>query len=166
MAKAFRRAHLSDILGALKEDGVVILKGTFGIPPIVPEEVFPLLIKCNYSRRPDRVVNPVALEWKREIVPLFDLYTQENSEWFTLSLPDFYYSCVLPLEPSTRENGALEVMIGSHRHEYGKIAQLECQLGDLIILNGKCLRRRIPNLSQKFGELKCVIYCADWYLEK
>jgi hypothetical protein len=98
--------------------------------------------------------------WHRDVIPLFkDIQS-------TLCLPDFYYVVFIPLNNITMNNGATQIIINSHNGNSELINSYAiCDMGDVIIMNGKCLHRSTPNITEDCRDMLYIIYCAMWYNE-
>ncbi len=98
--------------------------------------------------------------WHRDVVPLFEDIQH------TLCLPDFYYIVFIPLDDLTVDNGATQIILNSHNGEVGYVSSRAlCNKGDIIVMNGKCLHRSTPNLTEDCRDMLYIIYCAVWYNE-
>jgi len=105
-------------------------------------------------------------KWHRDIMPLFNIGSTKENDTYTVSLPDFYFTLFIPLTPCNRQNGATEMIIGSHIGINGPLAVAECEPGDLIVMNGKLIHRATPNFSDVDRDMLYIIYCAKWYDEE
>lgn len=105
-------------------------------------------------------------KWHRDVVPLFKIGSAKANDDFTILMPDFYFTVFIPLTKCTKENGATEMLLGSHVGDSGKVAVAECEPGDVIIMNGKLIHRGMPNTTNENRDVAYVICCAKWYDEE
>ena len=102
--------------------------------------------------------------WHRDIYSLFD------NEQIDVSLPDFYFTLLIPLVPVNQENGATEFILGSHKQAFSDVeknnlphSQPDAQPGDLVLFNGKILHRGRENLSDAERPVLYIVYKKKWY---
>eukprot|EP00746_Dinoflagellata_sp_MGD_P019315 gnl/MRDRNA2_/MRDRNA2_144878_c0_seq1.p1 gnl/MRDRNA2_/MRDRNA2_144878_c0~~gnl/MRDRNA2_/MRDRNA2_144878_c0_seq1.p1 ORF type:complete len:145 (-),score=11.84 gnl/MRDRNA2_/MRDRNA2_144878_c0_seq1:45-455(-) len=93
------------------------------------------------------------------------LFGDEDLE---LSLPDYFFTALLPIEgPLTSENGS-EFVLGSHRKDSASVGSSPRAVGtgepgDVILLNGKTVHRGLPNVLSTPRPMIFVTYSAHWY---
>lgn len=90
---------------------------------------------------------------------------------FNNNLPDYYVTVFIPLVDLHKDNGATQIILGSHRRACNdlndlSLTTLECSAGDIILMNGKCLHRAMPNISETNRNMLYVIYTTEWYAEE
>jgi len=101
--------------------------------------------------------------WHRDINLMF------GDEALDLSLPDFYFNLLVPLEPVSSENGT-EMLLGSHKLRQSEVAGcprgvFQGDAGDVFVFNGKIVHRGKPNQAQtaKMRSVLYVVFSARWY---
>jgi len=104
-----------------------------------------------------------AGSWHRDINLMF------GDEALDLSLPDFYFNLLVPLEPVSSENGT-EMLLGSHKLLQKEVGQcprgvVQGEPGDVFIFNGKIVHRGKPNQAQTavMRSLLYVVFSARWF---
>ena len=100
--------------------------------------------------------------WHRDIYSLFD------DEKIDISLPDFYFTLLIPLVEVNHENGATEFIKKSHKYVYDDIGDFEkfwpsAQPGDLVLFNGKVFHRGRENLSDSDRPVLYIVYKKKWF---
>lgn len=84
-------------------------------------------------------------------------------------LDDFYFTVLIPLTvPFTKENGATEFFLGSHRKPAGAfkecpLAQAEVPLNAALIFNGKINHRGGANRSSEDRPALYMVFHKKWY---
>lgn len=147
------------------------------LPLTMPKIITDLMarsLKAEYKKSSTGVLtlDPNQFEfykpkWHRDILPLFKVGNYYENDYYTIhNIPDFYFTVFIPLTPCTKESGATEMLIGSHKSDNGKLAIAEGSPGDVIVMNGKTIHRGAVNKSFDDRDVLYVIYCAKWYDEE
>lgn len=146
----------------------------------IPESVEPLLLSplmkrllSNSMNTPWRLKSAGVImsfpgaqagDWHRDICQgLF-------GEALDISLPDYYFVALWPLDVVTQEQGS-ELVLRSHKVA---TADLDPQKdvervvtignpGDVMFFNGKIIHRGMPNPTNETRSLLYVVYAAKWY---
>lgn len=107
-------------------------------------------------------------KWHRDIIPLFNQYSQDpnESELHTLLLPDFYYTVFIPLHLT---NKSTDFVLSSHRVRASDIhtlsySTIEHDKTQMLIMNGKLVHR--GGMQDADRLLMYMIYCPMWYAEE
>ena len=82
----------------------------------------------------------------------------------------FYFTILMPLVPLTKDNGATEFILGSHKLTYQESinkerVQFETKLGDAIIFDGRIFHRSRENNSDHNRPVLYIVVHRDWYTE-
>jgi ectoine hydroxylase-related dioxygenase (phytanoyl-CoA dioxygenase family) len=122
------------------------------------------LFKTGYTSYAGSVPSqPGSLDgyWHRDVWSLF------NDSKLEGTLPIFYITVLIPLVDLTKENGPVEIKIGSQRETEGRetVTTSGAKAGDAIILHGNVLHRGLSNNSRKIRHMIYVVYCSRWYYE-
>lgn len=101
--------------------------------------------------------------WHRDINLMF------GNEALDLSLPDFYYNLLVPLDEVSADNGT-EILLGSHKLVQERVPEcpsgaVEASPGDVVIFNGKVVHRGRPNAGPRAKDrsLLFVVFAARWF---
>ncbi len=101
--------------------------------------------------------------WHRDVNELF------LNEALDLSLPDYYFNLLVPLNSISTDNGT-EFALGSHKALQVDVNALPrgvaaAEPGDIILFNGKTVHRGRPNTSPGAGMRSLVfsVFTARWY---
>jgi ectoine hydroxylase-related dioxygenase (phytanoyl-CoA dioxygenase family) len=117
-------------------------------------------------------------KWHRDTPSLFSCHGKNSkekdlcdSDYKNICLPDYYFTVFIPLINVTIENGATEIIPGSHKlsvHDSRFIAKsyLTANRGDAVIMNGKLLHRSTPNLNHMNRDVIYMVYAPVWLDEK
>lgn len=103
--------------------------------------------------------------WHRDTLPLF----QDGK--VDVLLPPFYYTVLIPLAPMTLDNGATEIIRGSHRKsdeelnitESSSRVQAVCEPGSVVVFDGRCCHRGMPNISGSDRTALYMVWHKKWY---
>lgn len=101
--------------------------------------------------------------WHRDTYAMFD-----DSDAIVVTLPPFYYTVLIPLTELTKENGATEIIIGSHKKpsdtcEEGERFHACCKPGSIVVFDGRCCHRGGPNSSDEERTLLYMVWHKYWY---
>lgn len=104
--------------------------------------------------------------WHRDTFPLFS----NSYDDIDVSLPPFYYTVLVPLVPLTLENGATEIMSGSHRQvdsavklNEGSSFRAICKPGSVVVFDGRCYHRGMPNGTDEERTVLYMVWHKIWY---
>ena len=162
-----------------KHNHIVFAKGRqdmwpINLPLTIPTIITDLLdhnMHCEYKKSSigalilDKNTNHTG-KWHRDVLSLFTNGDMIYNDIFTRNLPNFYFTVFMPLTNSVKENGATEVLLGSHNSANKILAVAEGSPGDVMVMNGKTIHRSVPNMSNTDRDVLYIIYCAKWYDEE
>lgn len=105
--------------------------------------------------------------WHRDTFPLFS----SSYDDVDVSLPPFYYTVLIPLVPLTLENGATEIITGSHRtsdsaanlEDEGRSLRAICEPGTVVVFDGRCYHRGMPNSTDEERTVLYMVWHKIWY---
>ncbi len=113
--------------------------------------------------------------WHRDTSPLFKwnpTSPDKEDAGNVVIVPDYYFTCFIPLDPLDGENGAPEFILGSHRVAGSPdallglpVATVKCAPGDVIVMNGKTLHRGTPNRTEKARDMLYAVWAPPWFNE-
>ncbi len=117
--------------------------------------------------------------WHRDTPQLFKYSIYDSvddliiNDYQNIRLPDYYYTVFIPCTNITRNNGPTEVIAGSHKISVIEAKRkmginrnyLICNVGDVIIMNGKLLHRSTPNFTDNNRDIIYLVYSAPWFDE-
>jgi hypothetical protein len=112
--------------------------------------------------------------WHRDVVSLFGDFRIDGS------LPPYFFTVLVPTVPISVENGPTEIVLGSHRtqddilerlklttdseHDLGVFSELAlCNVGDIIIMDGRCIHRGRANQSCGGRDVLYMVWNKIWY---
>jgi len=103
--------------------------------------------------------------WHRDTLPLF------QDEKIDILLPPFYYTVLIPLVPMTLDNGATEIILGSHRKSDDELEMADdrshfkavCEPGSVVVFDGRCCHRGMPNISGSDRSALYMVWHKAWY---
>ena len=140
------------------------------IPQII-KDIIRINMRCEYKQSStgvltlDKNTNHTG-KWHRDVLSLFTKGSHLDNDIFTRDLPDFYFTVFIPLTTSVKENGATQILLGSHNSDNNSLSVIEGYAGDAVVMNGKTIHRSVPNMSDIDRDVLYVIYCAKWYDEE
>lgn len=114
--------------------------------------------------------------WHRDSEPLFRWREDDpavQDERNTKQVPDYYFTSFIALDASRTDSGATECIIGSHRMSVQEAAMpsttvgcIECEPGDVALINGKLIHRGTANLSPMRRRVLYAVWTAPWFDEE
>ena len=146
-------------------------------PFLLPPPLRTLLASVVQAPTGWRVKNAGALttfphahtgQWHRDIGD--GLFGNESLD---LSLPDYYFAALCPLDETTVEQGS-ELLLGSHTVLAGGLGEAisagrvrrviaAAKPGDVLFFSGKVVHRGMPNPTESTRSLVYTVYTAKWF---
>lgn len=139
-------------------------KSAFHEPPIVAA-LMKHLLKSDYTHYAAALPSQVKSDfgpWHRDTYDLF------GDDRIDVSLPPFYYTILIPLVEMTTENGATELILGSHRRpadtcDVGDHFHACCKPGSVVVFDGRCCHRGMPNTTEDERIVLYMVWHKTWY---
>jgi hypothetical protein len=82
-----------------------------------------------------------------------------------MALPPYMLVISFGLVPITSDNGAIEIVPGSHRGETSEIRPIHLEVGDVLIRHPWALHRGTPNNSATPRPFVSIRYVRRWYCD-
>jgi len=87
-----------------------------------------------------------------------------------MKLQPFYYTCLIPLDDITEENGRTEFLVGSHRHTYAESKGFDkekhdVKAGSAVLFDGRMLHRACAHPSNHPRQMIYLVFHRDWYVD-
>lgn len=120
----------------------------------------------HYAGALPSTVSSDAGPWHRDTYDLFD------GDSVDVTLPPYYFTVLIPLVPLTAENGATEIIVGSHRVPAEQCKsdaaknnrfQALCNPGSIVVFDGRCCHRGLPNTSSEARTVLYMVWHKNWY---
>ena len=87
-----------------------------------------------------------------------------------MKLEPFYYTCLIPLNDITEENGRTEFIVGSHRLTYEEAkdkdwVKHDVKAGSLVVFDGRMFHRACAHPSNHPRQMIYLVFHRDWYVD-
>ena len=87
-----------------------------------------------------------------------------------MKLKPFYYTCLIPLDDITSENGRTEFLVGSHCLTYNEAkdnerVQNDVKAGSVVVFDGRMLHRAMAHPSSVHRQMIYLVFHRDWYVD-
>merc|ERR1712216_949776 len=113
------------------------------------------------SSKSESAVGP----WHRDTYDLF------GNDTIDVKLPPYYYKVLIPLVTLTAATGATEIILGSHKlsskelslDRTGKHFEATCQPGSIVVFDGRCCHRQLPNRNGDSAPVLYMVWHKMWY---
>jgi len=137
--------------------------------PAILSEVLGMALQSDYTHYAGALPSESRCSvgfWHRDTLPLF-----QNGKVDVL-LPPFYYTVLIPLVPMTLDNGATEIIRGSHNMSDEELDmtgnsrsrfKAVCEPGSVVVFDGRCCHRGMPNISGSDRTALYMVWHKTWY---
>jgi len=87
-----------------------------------------------------------------------------------MKIKPFYYTCLIPLDDITEENGRTEFLVGSHHHTYNEAkgfdkVKHDVKAGSAVLFDGRMLHRACAHPSTHPRQMIYLVFHRDWYVD-
>ena len=87
-----------------------------------------------------------------------------------MRLKPFYYTCLIPLNDITEENGRTEFISGSHRLTYKEAkgndkVKHDVKAGSVVVFDGRMFHRACAHPSTHPRQMIYLVFHRDWYVD-
>jgi len=87
-----------------------------------------------------------------------------------IQLKPFYYTCLIPLNDITEENGRTEFMVGSHKCTYADCKNTDrvkhdVKAGSVVVFDGRLFHRACAHPSDRPRQMIYLVFHRDWYVD-
>ena len=120
------------------------------------------------------VTNPHGNDgpWHRDTYNLNGPSNADGSydDSLVMKLEPFYFTCLIPLNDITEENGRTEFIVGSHRLTYEEAKDKEwikhdVKAGSLVVFDGRMFHRACAHPSNHPRQMIYLVFHRDWYVD-
>lgn len=141
---------------------------SFHEPPILLS-LMKKSLKCHYSHYTGALPSQAKSDygpWHRDVYDMFPDGNEDDT--IDVTLPPYYFTVLVPLVRLTTENGATEIIAGSHRKkasecENGEHFHAVCEPGSIVVFDGRCCHRGMPNQTADQRPVLYMVWHKTWY---
>merc|ERR1719419_1531828 len=87
-----------------------------------------------------------------------------------MKLNPFYYTCLIPLDDITEENGQTEFIVGSNKLTYKEAkgnlkVKNDVRAGSVVVFDGRTFHRACRHPSDHPRQMIYLVFHRDWYVD-
>ena len=87
-----------------------------------------------------------------------------------MKMSPFYFTCLIPLDDITEENGQTEFIKGSHNLTYqeaknNELVKLDVESGSILVFDGRMFHRACAHPSTTPRQMIYLVFHRDWYVD-